>query len=69
MKEEVTAIGLRQGGGAIASLRSSVATFDFLTGEVCQLPCQIVHQADMPSLLSGLNMLPAGSSLGVAMQS
>jgi len=30
MKEEVTAIGLRQGGGAVASLRSSLATIDFL---------------------------------------
>jgi sugar lactone lactonase YvrE len=47
MQEEVTAIGLREGGGAIVSLRSSVATIDFHTGEVCELPGPIVHQSDM----------------------
>ncbi len=38
MEEEVTAIGLRQQGGAITSLRSSLAIIDFHTGEVCKLP-------------------------------
>ena len=47
MKEEVTSIGLRQSGGAIASLRSSIATINFLTGEVCKLPGPIVPQPDM----------------------
>jgi sugar lactone lactonase YvrE len=47
MKEEVTAIGLRQGGGAIVSLRSSLATFDFLTGEVSKLPGEILSHPDM----------------------
>ena len=47
MEEEVTSIGLRQLGGAIVSLRSSLATFDFQTGEVAKLPGPIVHQPDM----------------------
>ena len=47
MEEEVTAIGLRQQGGAITSLRSSLATIDFHTGEVCKLPGPILHQSDM----------------------
>jgi L-arabinonolactonase len=47
MKEEVTAIGLRQGGGAIVSLRSSLATFDFHTGEVSKLPGEILSHPDM----------------------
>jgi sugar lactone lactonase YvrE len=47
MEEEVTAIGLREAGGAIVSLRSSLATFDFHTGEVSKLPGPIFHQSDM----------------------
>ena len=47
MKEEVTSIGLRQSGGAIASFRSSIATINFLTGEVSKLPGPIVPQPDM----------------------
>jgi sugar lactone lactonase YvrE len=47
IEEEVTAIGLREAGGAIVSLRSSLATFDFHTGEVSKLPGPIFHQSDM----------------------
>jgi L-arabinonolactonase len=47
MQEEVTAIGLRQPGSAIVALRSSLAHFDFHTGEVCRLPSPILHQSDM----------------------
>lgn len=47
MQEEVTAIGLRQGGGAIVSLRSSLATFDFHTGEVSKLSGEILSHPDM----------------------
>jgi L-arabinonolactonase len=47
MKEEVTSIGLRQGGGAILSLRSIVSTFDFLTGKVSKLTAPILQQPNM----------------------
>lgn len=47
MHEDVTAIGLRQRGGAIASLRSSLATIDFHTGEIGEFPGPIVPQSDM----------------------
>jgi L-arabinonolactonase len=47
MSEQVTALGLRQGGGAIVSLRSSLATFDFRTGEVTKLPGEILPHPDM----------------------
>jgi L-arabinonolactonase len=47
MEEEITAIGLRQSGGVIASFRSSVATIDFVTGEVRKLPGPDVPQPDM----------------------
>jgi L-arabinonolactonase len=47
MSEETTAIGLRQGGGVIVSLRSSLATFDFHTGEVRKLPGEILSHPEM----------------------
>jgi sugar lactone lactonase YvrE len=47
MEEEVTAIGLRQGGGVIASLRSSVATINLVTGDVHKLQGPLVPQPDM----------------------
>jgi sugar lactone lactonase YvrE len=47
MQEEVTAIGLRQRGGAILSFRSAVSTLDFLTGKVSELTGPIVQHSDM----------------------
>src|ERR1700727_822676 len=47
MQEEVTAVGLRQGGGAILSFRSAVSTFDFRSGEVSQLTGPILQQPNM----------------------
>ena len=47
MQEQVTAIGLRQSGGAIVALRSGLATIDFHTGELCRLPGPLLNQPDM----------------------
>jgi L-arabinonolactonase len=47
MHEEVTAIGLRQGGGAVVSFRSAVSTIDFLSGEISNLTGPILQQSNM----------------------